>query len=139
MKLSKKTTKIAHITREFIISRFTRSDCMCAVSSSLINYALNCNKIKNKIVANHEHAFIECKGHIIDVTVDQFEKTYGEVCILDASKYLDEKSFWVSEIKFDDLDTFVYYQKLLKWPEDQILTYYNDLLSKFDEVLKKAI
>ena len=37
------------ITREFIISRFTRSDCMCAVSSSLINHALNCNKIKNKI------------------------------------------------------------------------------------------
>ena len=139
MKLSKKTTNIAHVTREFIISRFTRSDCMCAVSSCLINHALTSYKIKNKIVANREHAFIECKGHIIDVTVDQFEKTYGEVCILDASKHLNKKSFWASEVKFDDLETFVYYQKLLKWPDYQILTYYKDLLSKFDEVLKKAI
>jgi hypothetical protein len=138
MKLSKKITKIAHVTREFIISRFTRSDCTCAISSCLINHALTAHKIKSKIVANRNHAFIVCKGHIIDVTVDQFESTYGEVCILDDSN-LDERHFWETEIKFDDPDSFMYYQEMAGWPKDQILTYYNDLLSKFDEVLKKAI
>lgn len=101
-----------------------------------MNHALNKLKIKNVICTNTEHAFVVSGNFIVDVTVDQFEKTYGEICIIDKEN-CKKKYFWKSLIKFDSYEEFAYWQKKSGWPSGQILFTHENMLEEFDEYFNK--
>lgn len=127
---------VALIVRNFIIEKFQRSSTICGISACLINYALNKLKVKNLICTNTQHAFVISGDSIVDVTVDQFEKTYGEICIIDKS-HCKKKYFWKSLIKFDGYEEFALWQEKSGWPSNQILFNYENMLEEFDEYFNK--
>jgi len=130
--------KIAELTREFIILKFKESESKCAISSTLISIVLKNKQIKSEIHQNECHAFVFCNDYIIDVTADQFGKEYNEIYVIHKSE-INGRYIWNTIDIFDCPNKFITYQykKESDWPEEQILTYYDNLDVEYLDYLKQ--
>ena len=141
--VTKQTVVIAARTRKWCerlnkeIGYFYEADLegMCCIASVELHLRLAEVGIHSSIIANTEHCFLVVNKMIVDITATQFGQT-DEIYI---TPYLAERTgWWRRHRRFEDANSFIKWQKKVKWEESQIANpYLFRGIAKYENVKSK--
>lgn len=90
---------------------------MCGIASVKLHANLEAEGYSPFIHYSEGHAFVVCDGMIVDVTATQFGRKPIEIVPMRRSK----PWFWKTVGKFRTAKSFVNWQQVVGWPDEQII------------------